>query len=99
MTTTLRLPFGTRIAARDGTSRIGLRIRRHATNPNPAPQRRGGPDFTHLWKSHSPWLNDFIHGGFGQLSSNNNLKTGAPHYPAFWFWAAMIRGGPHQLDS
>ena len=60
---------------------------------------RGGPDFTHLWKSHSPWLNDFIHGGFGQLSSNNNLKTGAPHYPASWFWAAMIIATQSMLIS
>ena len=51
---------------------------------------RRGPDFTHLWKNLSPWLNDFVHGGFGQLSNNYNPETGEPHYPASWFWAGMI---------
>ena len=51
---------------------------------------RGGPDFTPFWKGISPWLNDFVHGGFGQLSSNHNPETGEPHYPASWFWTAMI---------
>ena len=51
---------------------------------------REGPDFTNLWKNLSPWLNDFVHGGFGQLSKNYNPETGEPHYPASWFWAGMI---------
>ena len=68
-------------------------------SPRPFSRTIRGPDFTHLWKSHSPWLNDFIHGGFGQLSSNNNLKTGAPHYPASWFWAAMIIATQSMLIS
>ena len=50
----------------------------------------GGPDYTHLWPDLSPWLNDFVHGGYGQLSSNHNPETGAPDYPASWFWIAML---------
>ena len=50
----------------------------------------GGPDCTHLWAGLSPWLNDFVHGGYGQLSSNHNPETGEPDYPASWFWTAML---------
>ena len=50
----------------------------------------GGPDFTPLWTNLSHWLNDFVHGGYGQLSSNYNPTTGEPCYPASWFWHAMI---------
>ena len=39
---------------------------------------RGGPDFTLLWSGLSPWLNDFVHGGYGQLSHNHNPETGQP---------------------
>ena len=49
----------------------------------------GGPDFTPLWTNLSPWLNDFVHGGYGQLSGNYNPTTGEPRYPALWFWHAM----------
>ena len=51
---------------------------------------RGGPDFTLLWADFSPWLNDFVHGGYGQLSCNHNPETGKPDYPASWFWTAML---------
>ena len=60
---------------------------------------RGSPDFTPLWKSLSPWLNDFIQGGFGQLNSNYNPKTGEPHYPASWVWVAMIIATQSMLIS
>ena len=50
----------------------------------------GGPDFTLLWADLSPWLNDFVHGGYGQLSCNHNPETGKPDYPASWFWTAML---------
>ena len=51
---------------------------------------RGAPDFSPLWAGLSPWLNDFVHGGYGQLSSNHNPETGKPDYPASWFWTAML---------
>lgn len=50
----------------------------------------GGPDFTLLWSTLSPWLNDFVHGGYGQLSHNHNPETGQPDYPASWFWTSML---------
>ena len=50
----------------------------------------GGPDYTHLWAGFKPWLNDFVHGGYGQLSSNHNPEIGKPDYPASWFWTAML---------
>ena len=60
---------------------------------------RGGPDFTRLWAGLSPWLNDFVHGGYGQLSSNHNPETGLPDYPASWFWTAMLIATVAMLSS
>ena len=59
----------------------------------------GGPDYTHLWAGFKPWLNDFVHGGYGQLSSNHNPETGKPDYPASWFWTAMLITTLSMLDS
>ncbi len=60
---------------------------------------RGGPDFTRLWAGLSPWLNDFVHGGYGQLSSNYNPEIGLPKYPASWFWTAMLIATVAMLSS
>ena len=60
---------------------------------------RGGPDFTHLWAEWAPWLNNFVHGGYGQLSRNHNPKTGEPDYPAVWFWTAMLIATLSMLTS
>lgn len=59
----------------------------------------GGPDYTHLWAVLKPWLNDFVHGGYGQLSSNYNPETGKPDYPASWFWTAMLIATLSMLSS
>ena len=59
----------------------------------------GGPDFTQLWTNLAPWLNDFVHGGYGQLSSNYNPTTDEPRYPAPWFWNAMLIATVSMLTS
>ena len=51
---------------------------------------RGWPDITPLWQSLSPWLNDFVHGGRGQLTSNPINEDNKPVYPGDWFWTAML---------
>ena len=35
-------------------------------------------------------LNDFVHGGRGQLTSNPIDDNGWPRYPAAWFWSSML---------
>ena len=51
--------------------------------------RPGNPDALPLWKDLSPVLNDFVHGGRGQLTSNPIDEQGRPQYPAAWFWSSM----------
>ena len=60
---------------------------------------RGATNFTPLWTGLSPWLNDFVHGGYGQLSFNYNPETGKPNYPAVWFWNAMLIATLSMLTS
>lgn len=43
-----------------------------------------------LWKNLSPVLNDFVHGGRGQLTSNPIDENSQPRYPGAWFWSAML---------
>ena len=44
-----------------------------------------------LWTKLSPVLNDFVHGGMGQLTSNPIDRYGEPQYPGSWFaWAARL---------
>ena len=43
-----------------------------------------------LWHGLAPWLNDFVHGGKGQLTSNPVNDEGWPQYPGAWFWSAML---------
>ena len=63
----------------------------------------GGPDFTPLWTTHSHWLNDFVHGGYGQMSGNYNSTSDGPRYepcyPASWFWSAMLFATVSMLTS
>lgn len=35
-------------------------------------------------------LNDFVHGGRGQLTSNPIDDKGWPQYPGAWFWSSML---------
>ena len=51
--------------------------------------RRGYPDALTLWNNLSPVLNDFVHGGRGQLTSNPINEQGWPQYPGSWFWSSM----------
>ena len=51
--------------------------------------RQGWPDMGPMWAGLSPWLNDFVHGGQGQLVSNSP-QSPEPSYPADWFWTAMF---------
>ena len=51
--------------------------------------RRGYPDALPLWNNLSPVLNDFVHGGRGQLTSNPIDEQGWPQYPGSWFWSSM----------
>jgi len=50
----------------------------------------GSTDMGPLWSGLSPWLNDFVHGGRGQLQSNLMNADGKPVYPGVWFWTAMV---------
>ena len=43
-----------------------------------------------LWKNLSPVLNDFVHGGRGQLTSNPINESSEPRYPGAWFWSVML---------
>ena len=52
--------------------------------------RSGCPDITPFWKDLSPVLNDFVHGGKGQLTSNPINDQGWPQYPGAWFWTSML---------
>lgn len=52
--------------------------------------RPGGVDLRPLWRGLSPWLNDFVHGGRGQLQSNPIHEISKPVYPGDWFWTAML---------
>ena len=38
----------------------------------------------------SPVLNDFVHGGRGQLTSNPINESSQPRYPGAWFWSVML---------
>ena len=43
-----------------------------------------------LWEDIKPVLNDFVHGGKGQLTSNPIDENGWPRYPGAWFWSSML---------
>ena len=51
--------------------------------------RSGVSDVLPVWNNLSPVLNDFVHGGKGQLTSNPINEQGWPQYPGSWFWSSM----------
>ncbi|MXY25823.1 MAG: hypothetical protein F4Y45_15060 [Acidobacteria bacterium] len=74
----------------DGWKRIvGSRLRITRKSLKELATSRGWPDLSTLWVGLSPWLNDFVHGGHGQLLSNST-QSREPTYPADWFWTAMF---------
>ena len=51
------------------------------------------PELAHivpLWKTLAPILNDFVHGGVGQLTSNPIDAVSKPRYPGAWFWSTAL---------
>ena len=51
------------------------------------------PELAHIvpvWKTLSPILNDFVHGGVGQLTSNPIDAVSEPRYPGAWFWSTAL---------
>lgn len=53
-------------------------------------ERSGCSVIVPLWRDLAPWLNDFVHGGKGQLTSNPVNDDGWPQYPGSWVWSAML---------
>lgn len=52
--------------------------------------RSGCSEILSWWTSLKPLLNDFVHGGTGQLTSNPIDDNGWPQYPGAWFWSSML---------
>ena len=52
--------------------------------------RSGCSDILPWWENLKPVLNDFVHGGRGQLTSNPIDANGWPRYPGAWFWSSML---------
>ena len=52
--------------------------------------RSGCSDILPLWENLNPVLNDFVHGGRGQLKGNPIDEKGSPRYPGVWFWSSML---------
>ena len=50
----------------------------------------GYPGLGQWWKELQPQLNDFVHGGIGQLKGNPIDDKGWPRYPARWVWSCML---------
>ncbi len=47
-------------------------------------------DIVPVWKTLAPILNDFVHGGVGQLTSNPINAVSEPRYPGAWFWSTAL---------
>ena len=43
-----------------------------------------------VWKTLAEILNDFVHGGVGQLTSNPIDAVSEPRYPGAWFWSVAL---------
>ena len=43
-----------------------------------------------VWKTLARILNDFVHGGVGQLTSNPIDAVSEPRYPGAWFWSVAL---------
>ena len=51
------------------------------------------PELAHVvpvWKTLGRILNDFVHGGVGQLTSNPIDAVSKPRYPGAWFWSVAL---------
>ena len=51
------------------------------------------PELAHIvpvWKALARILNDFVHGGVGQLTSNPINAVSEPRYPGAWFWSTAL---------
>ena len=51
------------------------------------------PELAHIvpvWKALARTLNDFVHGGVGQLTSNPIDAVREPRYPGAWFWSTAL---------
>ena len=75
----------------DGWKKIpDLRIRVTRANLKALEFRSGWSDILPWWENVKPVLNDFVHGGRGQLTSNPIDENGWPKYPGAWFWSSML---------
>ena len=50
----------------------------------------GGFSLTGFWTHMKPFMNDFVHGGVGQLTSNNCETEGTVEYDGAWIWTALL---------
>ena len=51
------------------------------------------PELVHVvpvWRTLGRILNDFVHGGVGQLTSNPIDAVSKPRYPGAWFWSVAL---------
>ena len=69
---------------------VAKRIRVNRRSLKDLAARTGWPDISQWWVGVGPILNDFVHGGPGQLLGNPIDDDGWPVYPGDWFWAAML---------
>ena len=75
----------------DGWKKIpDRRIRVTRAHLKELESRSGCSDILPLWENLKPMLNDFVHGGRGQLTSNPIDENGWPRYPGAWFWSSML---------
>ena len=65
-----------------------IKVNRHSLKD--LATRTGWPDLSQRWADLAPVLNDFVHGGKGQLLGNPVDEDGWPVYPGDWFWTAMF---------
>ena len=68
---------------------VAERIRVNRRSLQDLTARTGWPDISQWWVGVGPILNDFVHGGKGQLTSNPIDENGLPRYPGAWFWSSM----------
>ncbi len=69
---------------------VAQRIRVNRRTLKDLAARTGWPDLSQRWANLAPVLNDFVHGGKGQVLGNPVDEAGWPVYPGDWFWTAML---------
>ena len=69
---------------------VAERIRVNRRSLKDLAARNEWPDISQWWEGVGPILNDFVHGGKGQLTSNPIDENGWPQYPGAWFWWSMF---------